>query len=795
MNPRREATKRVANSLVRLFTLGALDLQATDGSELRSVLAQPRRIALLAYLALATPRSPLRRDRLLALFWPDQDESHARNALSQALYFLRNALGADAIVSRTTEELALDHSVVWCDSIAFDQAIAARRYIEAIELYRGELLTGFHVAGAASEFTEWLETRRANYAQRYESALRTIAAECEAAGDNAAALTWRRRLAAQDPLNSDAALQLMRAFVAVGDPAAAIRHARVHETMLREQLGAPSDARIGQFVRTLKESPRSVPDAPPVSRAEPLPPEPSSVPAAAANDSGPAPMTVAAETVRRTHAARWRYVGAALGLAAAAVLGLFAFTRVRSASNGTSCVAVLPLANYSGDRSQDDLADAVGDAILTELAKYQRLSVISRTSVARYKGTKKPLPDIARELNCNRVVEGSVVHNGTHVQVDAQLVDASSDRHLWAERYDREIINIVQMERDIAEGVARELHAVATSDEFTSSETPAPASARRADPIPYGLYVRGRDAALSRDPAGLRLAIDLYKQALDRDSTFALGYAGLADAYRAAGGLAYMPEEYQTDTAPQIARMALALDGDLSEAHTSMGGVLEDAADWPAAEREFRRAIQLSPSNAIAHHWYAMLLVTLGRKQEALYESRRALELSPLDQAIRNTNARVEIFAGVKTPTHHMAPRTAVVVDPNHPGNAAFRSMVLSQQHRCPEAYEENKRAQRLAPDNSIMLISLVAVRLNCGDQNGAMSLLAQVKRRPDIEKQGYYIAEIYTRMGQIDSAFAWLDRTHWGTNTRMEFRSAMDMAPIRKDPRYPGILRKAKIP
>ncbi|HJQ09753.1 MAG TPA: BTAD domain-containing putative transcriptional regulator [Gemmatimonadaceae bacterium] len=783
----------MTNSTARLFTLGVLDLQSGDGTALRSVLAQPRRVALLAYLALATPRGPHRRDRLLALFWPDQDESHARNALSQAVYFLRNALGADAIVSRTADELAIEPKVVWCDSVAFDEAIGARRYMEAVELYRGELLSGFHVGGAAVEFNEWLERTRADYAQRYASALRTIAAEREAAGDLAGAVSWRRRLAAQDPLNSEAALQLMRSLAAAGDPAAAIRHARIHETMIREQLGAPPDARIGQFVKTLHE-PRDVAANAPPSRAEPLPLQPALVSGDAGLASDGESITVAPVSVTDSHPRLWRYV-VGVGLAAAAVMGIFAFRRAHAAANEMSCVAVLPLANYSGDRSQDGLADAVGDAILTELARYQRLSVISGTSTARYKGTKKLLPDIARELNCKNVVEGSVVHSGNHVQVDAQLVDAASDRHLWAERYDRETISIVQMERDIAEQIARQLHGVAAADESTLSGPSAAASARRADPITYGLYVRGRDAALSLDPAGLRLAIELYKQAVARDSTFALGYAGLADAYRAAGGLDYMPMSYETDTAPKMARIALALDGNLSEAHTSMGGVLEDAADWPAAEREFRRAIQLAPSNSLAHHLYAMLLATLGRKQEALEESRRALELNPLDQAVRNNNARIEIFAGIKSPTHHMPPLLTVVVDPNHPGSAAYRAMVLAQQHRCAEAYAETNRAQRLAPDNSIMLLSLVAVRLNCGDPNGAMSLLSQVKQRPDIEEQGYYIALLYTRMGQTDSAFAWLDRTHWRTQTRTEFRTASGMDPIRKDPRYPGILRQAKIP
>jgi len=214
-------------SVLSLRTLGTLDLRAPDGSEVRSVLAQPRRIALLAYLALATPRGPHRRDRLLALFWPDQDQAHARNALSQAVFFLRSALGADTVVSRTADEVGLDLSTVWCDAIAFDEAFDARRYTDAFELYGGDLLAGFHVAGAAPEFAEWLDATRATYARKYASAMESVAVEREVAGDRAGAVVWRRRVATQDPLNSDAALQLMRALAAAGDPGAAIRHARV----------------------------------------------------------------------------------------------------------------------------------------------------------------------------------------------------------------------------------------------------------------------------------------------------------------------------------------------------------------------------------------------------------------------------------------------------------------------------------------------------------------------------------------------------------------------------------------
>ncbi|MDB4870418.1 MAG: transcriptional activator protein [Gemmatimonadales bacterium] len=785
----------VTAPIIRLQTFGALDLQAPDGSELRSVLAQPRRVALLAYLALATPRGPHRRDRLLVLFWPDQDEAHARNALSQAVYFLRNALGADVVVSRTADELALDMGTVWCDAIAFDQAVDARRYIEAVELYRGELLAGFHVAGAAAEFAAWLDTTRATYARRYETALRSIAAEREAAGDLAGALVWRRRVAAQDPLNSDAALQLMRAFAAAGDPAAAIRHARVHETLLHEEMDAHPDARITQLVKTLQSPPASTvmnspPQAPPAPAASAVSEQATPVSTALP----PAPPTSARTEIARGPARRrllrWRYAaGAALGLMGAA-LAMFAFTHKAAPDLTSSCVAVIPLANYSGDRSQDDLADAVTDALITELARYQRLSVISRTSVAQYKATRKPLPEIARELGCNAVVEGSVVRGGNRVLVDAQLVNALADRHLWAERYERDAADLPALERDIADAIAMRLNASGRFDDSALDGKPARASARRVDPIVYGLYLRGRDAALSRNPTGLRQAIAFYKEAIRRDSTFALGYAGLADSYRLAGGFGFMPEDFAVDSAPAMARAALALDGSLSEAHTSLAGTLTDAGDWLGAEREFRRALQLAPSNALAHHWYAILLITLDRKQEALHEIRRARELDPLSQAIRGTTTMIETYVGIRSPTAPPLPQSTIV-DPNHPGTAAARSVNLARAGRCSEAGAENKHAQQLAPDENMMLISRVSVMLLCGDRGGAKSLLAQVERRPQIGLQGVYVAEVHAKLGETDSAFMWLSRTHWGMANRMHLRIDREWKPLRTDPRYRELLRK----
>lgn len=248
--------------MIRLRTLGGLDLRTADGRELRELLAQPKRAALLAYLTLATPRGPHRRDKLVALFWPELDDEHARNALSQAVRFLRRSLGDSAIAGVNGDALSLDLAGVWCDALAFEEALDAGRRVDAVELYRGELLDGVHVLNA-SEFERWLSTERARLAQRYAIALEELAKERESAGDDREAALWWRKAAAADAYSSRTALRLMHALVRSGDPAGAIRHARMHESLLRDELDAPPDPEIVALVRHLQAAGEEAPsDAP-----------------------------------------------------------------------------------------------------------------------------------------------------------------------------------------------------------------------------------------------------------------------------------------------------------------------------------------------------------------------------------------------------------------------------------------------------------------------------------------------------------------------------------------------------
>ena len=233
--------------MFRLRTLGGLDLRDSEGHELRAVLAQPKRLALLAYLALASPRAFHRRDALLALLWPEHDAEHARNSLNQSVHILRRHLGPDTIVANG-DALGPDWTDLWCDTAAFEEALDNGRVAEAVDLYRGDLLEAFHIA-SAPEFERWLETERGRLASRFANAVGVLAEGREAAADFAGAVVQWRRLAARDPYSSRVALRLMRALAAAGDPGAAVHHARVHEALLKEEVGVAPDTQVTDLVR------------------------------------------------------------------------------------------------------------------------------------------------------------------------------------------------------------------------------------------------------------------------------------------------------------------------------------------------------------------------------------------------------------------------------------------------------------------------------------------------------------------------------------------------------------------
>ena len=780
--------------MIRLRTLGALDLRGPDGKELDAVLVQPKRVALLCYLALATPRGSHRRDTLLPLFWPEHDAEHARNSLSQSVHILRRSLGPETILS-SGDTLSLAWGDLWCDAVAFGEGLDAGRLAEAVELYRGELLEGFHIA-SAPEFERWLDAERARLASRYANAVEMLAGEREAGGDFSGAATWWRRLATRDPYSSRAALGLIRALAAAGDPAGAVQHARVHDTLLREELNVAPDPEVAAFVRQLElgTSPGGLTRRRRDASVEDL--------AAAITSGPPSPAVPHAEPERARQSFRPRssWLRRPIGIAAACLTLIavaVAINEMRASSMPTiRSIAVIPPENLSGDSTQQPFADGMHDALITELARYPGLSVISRTSVMQYRDTKKTIPEIARELNVDGIVEGSVLQEGGKVRLTAQLVHGPSDRHLWARSYTRDLRDILVLQAELAEAIAREVRVAAVPAERRRPTAAGPPDSPPPELHLKELHARARHAELSRSFAGMLTAKEYYRRAIERDSTFALGYAGLAGAHELMAFYDYAPVPAALDSARIMAGRAVALDSTLPEARAALAMSLANDGEYEAAERELKRAIELGPSNAHAHYWYSLLLVALGRGEEAVREADRALALDPFGpRAVLGMKRSAEYlmtgqYPDLKIPVRERRPIRKL--EPGEPWAHARDAVDLAEEGRCDEARSDILRARQFAPGSNMRMLSFVgAVDWLCGERARARALLAEMKRRPDATDHATAVALLHTRFGEEDSAFVWLGRQRW-TMIHAAFASADRLLhPLRSDPRFPQLLER----
>lgn len=769
-----------ATPAVRLSTLGGVSC-ATQAGDVQSVTLQPRRVALLVYLVLARPRGHHSRDQLLALFWPNHEEQRARNALNQAVHFLRRSLGAEVLVNGGDDQLRIDPELVWCDVIAFEAALAAGRTREALELYRGHFLEGFHITAAAAELDAWVDSERDRLRRLYAGALQSMARDSEAAGDFTAAVAWHRRLAALDPLSSRLALGLIRALAAVGDDEGALQQARVYEAMTRAELDAPPDRTITDFVSELRR------------RMETRTPNVAPIAATTSGESTSGNRGQTIELVGRangistsilTGRGKRRAIVAVSGVIGATLAFVPMASRKHAAATPRlDCVAVLPMENLSGDRALGHFAEAMTSATITELEKYDGPQVRPRSSVLAVNSSHKSLPEIGRALRCDGIVQQDLTINGSAAHVDAQILYAPADRHLWAESYEDDTSRLLVLQRRVTQAIARHVRVLA--GQVPGTVRPS----RRVDPDVFSLYKRGRDAFRGWNAPSVRQAVALFQQSIALDSTFAPSYAGLADAYNLIAGQGYGPVSYW-DSARTLANRAFALDSTSSEAHATRAYILTNDADWTHAETEFKRAIELDPENALAHMWYATLLAILDRREEAITEIRRAADLDPQSQEIMVKRGNLQFLAGLTVRLGNPG-KVETMADPNHPATRAERAITLARRGRCADAYQEHQTAQELAPDNTIMLVALVLVHRACNDSLRANALLAQVKRRPDAPLMAVYIAMAHVAAQEPDSAFAWLNRSRWGVQTYYILRANRNLIPLRADKRFADLLQR----
>src|SRR5580692_5826300 len=475
-----------------------------------------------------------------------------------------------------------------------------------------------------------------------------------------------------------------------------------------------------------------------------------------------------------------------------AILSVWLFRSRAPAPTGIRSIAVLPLENLSGDASQNYFADGMTDELITDLAQISALRVISRTSVMVYKGARKPLPQIARELNVDAVVEGTVLRSGDQVRITAQLIEASTDKHLWSQSYEGELRDTLALQNRVAGAIADQIRI-----NLTPREEAALKNVRVVNPEAYESYLKGRYFWNKRTADGLKAALAYFNQAIEEDPEYAQAYSGLADTYALLGDWQYgvMSFKEALPKAKAAAIKALELDSSLSEAHTSLGYSLR-AFDWDfdSAGKEFQRAIEINPGYATAHHWNAMNLGLLGRPKDALVEMRKAENLDPLSLII---NADLAEFLLLTHSYDESLKQSRKIIEMDSTFAIGHKQLgdayLLKQMDK--EAVAELQMAVRLSGGSPICIADLARAYVASGKMNEAVKLLSSLKKSSNTSfTNAPHISMIYASMGDNDQAMHWLEKAYEERfNPSILLRSGFD--PLRSDPRFEELRRRIGLP
>ena len=455
-------------------------------------------------------------------------------------------------------------------------------------------------------------------------------------------------------------------------------------------------------------------------------------------------------------------------------------------------LAVLPLESLSSDASQDYFADGMTDELISDLGQISALRVISRTSVMSYKRTRKPLPQIARELNVDAVVEGTVLRSGDQVRITAQLIEASADKHLWSQSYEGELRDTLALQNQVASAIADQIRINVNPQEQAALKT-----VRVVNPQAYESFLKGRYFWNKRTADGLKVALAYFNQAIEEDPKYAQAYSGLADTYALLGDWQYavMTPKEALPKAKAAATKALELDGALGEAHNSLAFCL-DGFDWDfnSAGKEFQRAIELNPGYATAHHWYAWHLSLLGRYDEAIAEMKKAENLDPLSLIINADLAELLMLAHAYDQSIQQSRKT-IEMDPNFALAHNQLAQAYLQKHMNDQAIVELQKAEQLSGGSSIVLANLARAYAATGKRSEAIKLLNDLKKRSNpIYSHGSEIAVVYAALGDTDQAMNWLEKGYQERfNPGVLLRPGFDS--LRSDPRFEDLVHRIGLP
>jgi TolB-like protein/DNA-binding winged helix-turn-helix (wHTH) protein/Tfp pilus assembly protein PilF len=490
----------------------------------------------------------------------------------------------------------------------------------------------------------------------------------------------------------------------------------------------------------------------------------------------------------------WKLAAGILGVVIGMALAIFVAWRAGRRDHPTTTIrsiAVLPLENLSGDATQDYFADGMTDELITDLGQLGELRVISRTSIMQYKGVHKPLPQIARELGVDAVVEGTVLRSGDRVRITAKLVQAPLDKHLWAQTYEGDLRDVLGLQNEVAGAVAEQIRI-----KLTPQQRAVLQGARIVNPQAHEAYLRGHSFAQQGSVDGYERSILYFNQAIAMEPDHALAYIGLADSYIMLGHLAKLAPQQAFPAAERAAMKALQLDGSSAEAHQALANV-KFLYDWdfPDADQEFRRALVLNPNSVSARAFYSDYLMAMGRFDESIVERKRNRQIDPL--ALRPLWALAGGYYFAHRYDEAVAQaRKVIEMDPNHWSGHLCLGLSLEQQHRFPQAMAELRKAMEVSNDRLWVGFLAHDMALS-GDKAGAHKILAELQQLSNRTYVSPWLsAMVYPDLGDREQAFVWLEKCYRGREHDLVFSKVWPMFDVlRSDPRYQDLMRRVGLP
>ena len=465
-------------------------------------------------------------------------------------------------------------------------------------------------------------------------------------------------------------------------------------------------------------------------------------------------------------------------------------SRPITATSRLNSIAVLPLAILSGDASEEFVADGMTDQLITDLAKVGSLRVISRTSVMPYKGTKKGLPEIARDLNVDAIVEGSVVRSGQRVRVTAQLLQARTDRHLWAETYDRDLGDALKLQGEVAGAIAQQVRA-----QLTPQQQALLRGRNAVDPAAYDAYLKGHLYFTTEfaKPDSLRKAQHLFEEAIQKDPNFALAYSGLGDTYIYLAFVGALQKESAYQVAKEKLAKAMALDDGIGEAYDALGLLnWQFEWDWDAADRAFNRAIALAPSYSCAHEDRAGFLAFRGRRAEALAE---LATVQQLDYSFSSALTESGTYYLLRDyPRLIEASKRGLLLEPDYWPLHENLGAGYEGTGNLQEAISEYQKAREMSHGDRGPAVALAHVYSAAGRKAEAEQILRDLERKSKgTSTSPYTMATIYAGLGESDKAFEFLEKAYAEKSFDMSWLLTSDLLldNLHPDPRFQSLLRR----